>query len=937
MRVDVAILGPLEVRVAGRPVVLGALKQRAVLAVLALHAGAAVATDRLVDEIWGESAANAARSVQVYVSALRTALGTAGTVLETVGRGYRLAVADEQVDARRFEYAATQARALLELGKPAQAADVAAAALALWRGPVLADLPDLLAAQAERDRLSALRVDTLEVRFDAELGLGRAAAVVGELDALVTAHPLRERLRGQLMLALHRCGRQSEALEAYRAGRAHLVDELGVEPGGALQELHAAILRDDPLLRVEPAELRARRHLPAPATRLIGRRREIDEVTAMLRGSDVRLLTATGPGGIGKTRLTVQAAFELADAFPDGVWFVGLAELRDPDLLLSTVAAALGVDEAPDEPWMRTLRRHLAVRQLLLVLDNFEQIDSAAPVVAELVSAAPRMRVLVTSRSPLRLYGEHEYPVPQLALADEAVPLFGVRARAADPAFRVDAGLEGVVGEVCSRLDCLPLAIELAAARVRDIPADKMLATLPGRLDLADSGPRDLAARQQTLRNAIGWSHDLLSPQDRRVFATLGVFVGGCTDEAARRVTGADTEQLARLVAARLVQHDTEPATDQAYSMLETIREYADEQLGARRRSARSLHAAYFLELAESSVEGVRGAEQATWAALDSERDNFRAALDHLLEPATCTASDNAELGLRLAAALGFYWYRTGVVAEGTSWLERALAAAPAAPDRLRGKALHLLGVLVGERGDDNPRALELCETSCALFRRVDDVAWIARSLNSQGGILRDMGEPEHAQRRFAESAELRRKLGDEESLAIVLGNLALVALDLGDLSRAREAGEECLDRIRGRDPWLHGATLQVLADVAVAEGAVDRAVELLDQALPLLRPLGAYRLVEYVDSCAGLAAAVDRPEDAARLTGAADAEVARLGSQVTAADASLRARRVAPARRVLGDERFAALLAAGGDLTLDQALAHASSIVSAAQAPRPG
>jgi len=287
VRVDVAILGPLEVRVAGRPVVLGAPKQRAVLAVLALHAGAAVATDRLVDEIWGEPAAKAARSVQVYVSALRTALGAAGTVLETVGRGYRLAVADEQVDARRFEHAATQARALLELGKPAQAADVAAAALALWRGPVLADLPDLLAAQAERDRLSALQVDTMEVRFDAELGLGRAAAVVGELDALVTAHPLRERLRGQLMLALHRCGRQSEALEAYRAGRAHLVDELGVEPGGALQELHAAILRDDPLLRVEPAELRARRHLPAPATRLIGCRREIDEVTAMMRGPDV--------------------------------------------------------------------------------------------------------------------------------------------------------------------------------------------------------------------------------------------------------------------------------------------------------------------------------------------------------------------------------------------------------------------------------------------------------------------------------------------------------------------------------------------------------------------------------------------------------------------------------------------------------------------------
>ena len=924
MNVRVGVLGPLTVEVDGRPVALGARKQRAVLSVLALNQGAAVSTDRLVYEVWGESAPRAARSVQVYVSALRAALGKAGGLLETVGRGYRLSIAAEQLDARRFEAAAAQAAALWATGDARGAAHSADEALSLWRGRVLEDLSDLALAQAESSRLEALRLDTQEVRFDAELALGRASILVRDLEPLVAANPVRERLQGQLMIALHRSGRQADALAAYQAARTYLVDELGVDPGQDLQELHAAILRDDSSLRVEPAELRARRHLPAPATALIGRRDTIDEVTGLLRGPDVRLVTATGPGGIGKTRLAVQAAFELADAFPDGVWFVSLAELREPELFVPTVLTALEVAEVPNEPMLRTLQTHLGDRQLLLLLDNFEQVDAAAPVVSQLLSAASGLRVLVTSRSALRLYGEHEHPVPELRLADEAVPLFAARASAADPTFRVTGELAETVAEVCSRLDCLPLAIELAAARIRRVPVGQMATALPGRLDLADAGPRDLASRQQTLRNAISWSHDLLEPESRRVFAAIAVFVGGCTEEAAGRVCGATSDQLDSLVSSSLLRRRIDPGEGDRFDMLETILEYAAERLGLDHTGGhRDAHAAYFLELAERAAEGLRGPDRQLWAArLDADRDNLRAAVEHLMD------GPDPELALRLTAALGFHWYRTGAVNEATSWLEQTLAAAPDAPGAVRAQALHALGILVADQGQD-ARALALCEASGELFRAAGDRSGLARSLNSQGGIARDLGDPALAERRYAESVQLRRALGESAaSLAIVLGNLAIVALDRGDLAQARAAGEECLDALGDSDPWLRATSYLLLADIAVAGAEARRGAELLERALPLLRLGGPYRLVEWLDSCAGLAAVVARADTAARLVGAADAELDRLAAQMVPADLAQRERRISTARASLGDDAFQAAVQEGRGLSLDEAMRVASSLV---------
>ncbi len=791
-------------------------------------------------------------------------------------------------------------------------------------GVAFGDLADLPFARAAVTRLEALRLETFELHLEAELALGHHHRVVGEVEGLVERHPLRERSRGQLMLALHRCGRQADALAVYRAGRRLLVDELGLEPGRPLQELHQAVLRDDPGLLVEPVELRVRRHLPRPVTPLIGRRNEIDDVTAMLRGPAVRLVTATGPGGTGKTRLALQAAHELADVFADGVFFVGLAELRDPDLVASTVAGALGVEEVSDQPLLSTLQAHLRDRRLLLLLDNFEHVDEAAPLVGQLLSAAPGVKVLATSRSRLRIYGEHDYPVPQLALADEAVPLFGAQARAADPAFRLTERVVAAVGEVCERLDCLALAIELAAARVTEFTPEQMLSVLPRRLDLAMAGPRDLAVRQQALRAAIDWSYRLLGPAEQRIFVGLAVFAGGCTEQAAQAVCGATATELSSLAATSLVRRRPAEPDGSRFDMLETIREYGLECLehgpAPGGDAVRGEHARYYLALAETAAEELRGPDQLQWIArLESERDNMRAALTYLLDQTP--PSPASEQALRLAAALGTFWYKTGGAAEGSVWLERALAAAPGSPGVFRARALHRLGMLVAERGEA-ARALVHFEASGELFGQAGEPAWVARSLNSQGGIARDMGDSARAERLFTESADLRRRLGDDRtSLAIVLGNLAIVALDRHDLARARTIGEECLEMAEGSDQWVHAATLQMLADVAVEQGDASRASELLRRALPILRNLGAYRLVEYLDSCAGLACALGKADTAARLTGAADAALEEMGARMVPADVRMRERRLAAGRQALGGERFEVPRRAGRTLTLTEAL----------------
>lgn len=926
------VLGPLEALVDGTPVALGAPKQRALLAVLLLHRNVSVSTDRLIDSLWGDAAPSSpGRSVQVYVSALRAALGPGGGVLRTVGRSYLLQVGDAGVDAGRFELAAAEAKALLSHGDVDQAATAAVAALALWRGAPYPELAESDDARPEIARLHSLRRQVLEDRMEAELARGRHRDVLAELEALVDANPLSERLRGHLMLALHRCGRQADALAVYAAGRRTLVDELGLEPGRDLRELQAAILRDDSRLEIETAEVRARRHLPAPATPLIGRRAEIDAIGAMLRGPGIRLVTATGPGGIGKTRLALQVAHELAEAFPDGVYFVGLAHLRAAELVLSTVAVALGISDLGDSSTQTALHEHLHERTVLLVLDNFEHVDDAAPLVAELLSAAPGLKVLVTSRSVLRLYGEHDYPVPQLALDEEAVPLFAARARAAERTFQRTPMAMDAVTEICRRLDCLPLAIELAAARSSELAPHEMLAVLPRRLELATSGPRDLPARQQTLRAAIDWSSRLLAPAERRLFEGLAVFAGGFTEGAAGQVCGASPGQLPSLASKSLVVGGPAAGAGARYSMLQTIREYALERLDSGEQEAsegsriREAHARHFLALAEASMSELRGPDQLSWISrLAAERDNMRAALAHFLSGGEQSGPGTAELGLRLGAALAYFWYKTGAGGEGAAWLAQGLAAAPQAPDLVRARALHGLGILTAERGQP-AEALAHFEASGELFRTAGQLDWVARSLNSQGGIARDLGDLDRAERRYAESATLRRQVGgDPTSLAIVLGNLAIVALDRQELDRAQAIAEECLD-LAESDPWVNASTLQLLADIAAEQGDVGRASALLRRAVPALQSLGdTYRLIECLDTCAAVAAHRGRAEAASTLVAAADAALAELGAQMVPADSRLRERRVGATLAALSRTESEQAQRAGAGMTVQQALDHA-------------
>ena len=467
-RFEFRVLGPLEVASGGRAVALGGPRQRALLAFLLLHGNELVSRQRLVDCLWGERAPEtAANALQVAVHGLRRLLGAER--VETRGTGYRLQVEPGELDLERFRGLVLQARS----ASPTAAANTLADALALWRGAPLVDTADAPFARTQIGRLEEERLAALEARIDADLELGRHTELVGELETLVAEHPFREALGCRQLLALYRSGRQAEALEAYAWARRTLVEELGVEPGPALQELERAILRQDASLAPAPPPAVPRTNLPALATPLVGRQLELAAASALVRREDVRLLTLTGAGGTGKTRLALAVASDVLADFEDGVWLVTLAPLHDPELVLSTIAGALGVEESGGLSLLDGLKAHLGDKHAVLVLDNFEHLAAAAPLVSELLAAAPRLKALVTSRSVLRLTGEDGYPVPPLCLPDsaswddaaallrnEAVALFVARAQAARPDFRLN-GNACAVAEICVALDGLPLALEL--------------------------------------------------------------------------------------------------------------------------------------------------------------------------------------------------------------------------------------------------------------------------------------------------------------------------------------------------------------------------------------------------------------------------------------------------------------------------------------------
>ena len=653
MSVEFGILGPLEVRAAGRAVPLGGSKPRALLALLLLHPNEPVSADALAVALWGEEApARSTKTVHVHVSRLRKALGDPDA-LTTTPAGYRLHVRPHELDAERFRRLVDDGRGALAADEPEHAGALLREALALWRGPPLADLAFAPFAQGAIAALQEERLVALETRLEAELRAGRHAELVPELQRLVAEHPLRERLHGRLMLALYRAGRQADALEAYRHARATLVEQLGLEPGVELRELERAVLAQDPDLAVpapsgaEPAAPPLVR-IPAAPTPTVGRDADIAYLCAAVRDPDARLTTVVGPGGVGKTRLAAEAARAIGHEFQDGARFVSLAAVGADEHVASTICRELDVPLVAGEPVDRALVAHLRDHELLLVLDNFEHVLEAAPLVADLVAGAPRVSVLATSREPLRLRAERLMHLDPLVVPADgsnggaaagppapAVALFVAVAQARDPGFALTDRNATALLEVCRRLDGLPLAIELAAGRVDMLSVSELAGRLREGLDALGAGPRDAPARQRTLTATLEWSWSLLSPDERRAFAGLAVFAGGATLDAAEAVTGAPLHVLEALVAKNLVL--ARPAEDGSHrlDMLETVREFARARLAedAGARKVHELHCDYCVGLAERTRgELERSAPPALVAELDAELNNFRAALTWALE-----------------------------------------------------------------------------------------------------------------------------------------------------------------------------------------------------------------------------------------------------------------------------------------------------------------
>ena len=770
----VGVLGPLEVdqgHVAGG-------RLRALLARLALDAGRPVTTGRLVDAVWEEELpADHVHALQSLVSRLRRALGDADLVAPAPG-GYTL---NAQVDAQQFEQMAAEGHAALAAGEHERAARTLREALGLWRGPALADLDGYGFAAAAAARLEDLRLAATADRAAADLALGRGERLVPELEVLCGEHPLHERLAGQLIAALYAAGRQADALAAYERVRTQLMDELGVPPSPELQAAHMAVVRGE-------QRATARTNLPAPVTSFVGREREIEQISAALQRS--RLVTLVGPGGAGKTRLAREAVAGWLDKVADGVWLVELAPVTAESEVVPAILGALGLRESTlKDPLMARdsldrLIDVLAGRETLLVLDNCEHlISAAAELVDRLLARRPGLRVVATSREALAIDGETIVAVPPLALpapgvsaevalAHPAVRLFADRAAAAQPGFAVTDDTVAAVVEICRRLDGLPLALELAAARLRTLPPAELAARLDDRFRLLTGGSRTALPRHRTLRAVVDWSWELLTDEERELAMRLAVFPAGATAQSATAV-GGDFDGLAALVDRSLLQI-VPGTTPVRYRMLETIREYGLERLeeAGELEATRTAHARWFADLAETAEPQLRRADQKTWfALLRAERENILAGLRWLGD------SGDARGTLHLAVTLLWFWMLEGGQEEFTAWVEFALTV----------------------EGETDP----------------DDYA-IATGLRDMTALA-DSGDLESVKGRMAEIVARADGIDDRKRPLVAIAR-PVMALFTGDTERGQAA--EAAAAVHP-DPWVRAALHLLHAGRAENEGDV--------------------------------------------------------------------------------------------------------------------
>ena len=856
------VLGPVAAWADdGAAITVGGPGPRALLALLALSAGQVVGPDRLIDGLYGEHPPdNAANALQSQVSRLRRGLGD-GRLVELHPAGYRLAVDPDQVDAHRFQRLAGAGQQALAVGDHTGAAGLLAGALALWRGPALADVADAPFAPTAAARLAELRAAAIEDRAEAEVAGGGCRAAVPALQELTAEQPLRERARALLMRALHGSGRTAEALLVFSDARRVLADELGADPSAELAAVHLELLRGSAAEPAAAPPAGILPPLPAQLTSFVGRSAELGRIGALLSAG--RLVTLTGPGGAGKTRLAIEAGGRQ----PGEVCFVDLAPVGAGAEVPLAVLTALGLREAgllspaggPGPPALERITAALAGRRLLLILDNCEHVlDEAAALARRLLGGSPRLRVLATSREPLGITGEALCPVAMLgvpsgevtagAAADyPAVRLFTDRAAAVRPDFTVHAGNLAAVLRICAALDGLPLAIELAAARLRSLPVAEVAGRLDDRFRLLSRGDRTAAPRHRTLRAVVGWSWELLAEDERALAARLTVFAGGATAAAVARVCGLAEADAVDLLAS-LVDKSLLEATGDRYRMLDTVRAYGAERLaGAGEDDAvRRAHASYFLALAQQAGRWLRRPEQLDWLArLAAEQGNLHAAL-------RWAVTADPALALRLTAAQCWFWYLRGQTSEGAplardllarlgpepaagllaelsdEYVLTVLAATGLGTQRLaelagplrraaelmraldrpaRDPALHVLWAVTA-----GPPPPDVDVTEMQVAQLVDD-PWSAALVHVSAGFRRLFGgDLAGAQPPFEAALAAFRAVGDRWGMAMAVGQLGQLGYLRGDPATARAlcteaielvsqlgAGEDLADALSGR------------------------------------------------------------------------------------------------------------------------------------------
>jgi predicted ATPase/DNA-binding SARP family transcriptional activator len=821
-------LGPfVVVNGAGRELALGGLRQRAVLAILVLHAGEVVSIERLIDELWGEGAPpSAVKTVQVYVSHLRKALGD-GVLLTRPG-GYVLDAGRGEFDLVRFEELAAAGRRALLAGRAGEAAARSREALALWRGPALADFAYEPFAQGEAMRLEELRQATVEDRIEAELELGENASLVGELETVVRGHPLRERPHAQLMLALYRAGRQADALDVFQRFRARLADQLGLEPGPELKSLQARILDHAPTLQVSACAGADRSDDAGPATdtsgprltnlplltrRLVGRERELDELRTLLLDGSGAVVTLTGIGGIGKTLLAVATGHDLLDRFPGGAFIVRLAGIHDPESILPMIADAVGVAGYGDEPLDSLLVRRLGEQPTIVVLDNFEQLVSGSSIVATLAARAEQLRVLITSQVPLRVSAEQTFPLGPLT-EEDAATLFIERARGRGGFSPTDEE-RPEIDDICARVDRMPLAIELAAARVAVLSPFELARRLERPLGVLTQGNRDAPERQRSLRAAIDWTHALLTADQKSLFARLGVCAGAVPLEFVEALSphGSAPETLDaldELLACSLVRRHEHEHFGVRFLVPQALRDYALERLveAGEEPAVRALHA--------EQVQRVGHAARLwKWGSGAEDRTALLAVGAEIRPAVAWSRRSDPTLHVRICSALCSYWTFAGVLSEIRGELSRALeSGVGSSADRAW---ITTLLAKVAQMSGAPAEARELMAAAIAEWQVVGDEHERALGLGPLIWVVRWDGGHELAIELARESLEILRRAGETRLVLRGLVFLAQALSDSQDYTGAKDVLVEA-DRLAAGDPtWelaaIHGDCAEIIGD----------------------------------------------------------------------------------------------------------------------------